>query len=157
MMDNLYEFCTSKWALFKHSWRVYVCLFNELDFDLKSLESIFSCILTKKFRLDRQMCNREDNFEKSRFSAFGDFFSANEQWPISVKALLHRGLLLAQRLFFIYSDLFFCFISPRILRILTGYYDRPCSSSFVVVRRRSSSFVVRCNDFLCPPMISLNG
>ena len=40
-------------ALFKHSWRVFVCLFNELDFDLKSLESIFSCILAKKFRLDR--------------------------------------------------------------------------------------------------------
>ena len=53
MLDNLYEFCTSKWALFKHSWRVFVCLFNELDFDLKSLESIFSCILAKKFRLDR--------------------------------------------------------------------------------------------------------
>ena len=27
----------------------------------------------------------------------GDFFSANDQWPTSVKALLHRELLLAQR------------------------------------------------------------
>jgi len=31
------------------------------------------------------------------FLASGDFFLANDQWPISVKALLHRGLLLAQR------------------------------------------------------------
>ena len=44
-------------------------------------------------------------------------------------------------------------ISPRILRILTGYYDSQCSSSFVV--RRSSLFDVTL--FSCPPMISLNG
>ena len=35
-------------------------------------------------------------------------------------------------------------ISPRILRILMGYYDRPCSSSSFVVRRR-------CNAFSGPP------
>ena len=34
--------------------------------------------------------------KKLFFSASCDFFSANDQWPISVKSLLHRGLLLAQ-------------------------------------------------------------
>ena len=31
------------------------------------------------------------NPKKVIFLAFGDFFSANDQWPISVKALLHRS------------------------------------------------------------------
>ena len=34
-------------------------------------------------------------------------------------------------------------ISPRILRILTGYYDRPCSSSSFVRSFVVRSFVVR--------------
>ena len=43
-------------------------------------------------------------------------------------------------------------ISPRILRILTGYYGRPCSLSFVVVVVCRSSFVVvRCNAFSLSP------
>ena len=43
----------------------------------------------------------------------------------------------------------FSVISPRILRIMIVNVVRRCSSS--------SSFVVRCNAFLCHPMISLNG
>ena len=48
------------------------------------------------------------------------------------------------------SCLFIMIISPRILRILTGYYDRQCNSSFVV----RSSFVRRrrwCNAFSLSP------
>ena len=37
--------------------------------------------------------------KKVVFSASGDFFPANEQWHINVKAYLHRVLLLAQRYF----------------------------------------------------------
>ena len=35
------------------------------------------------------MCNRKENFEKSRFFDLWRFCSSNEQWAISVKALLH--------------------------------------------------------------------
>ena len=35
--------------------------------------------------------------KKSFFPPVAIFFRLNEQWPISVKALLHRGLLLAHR------------------------------------------------------------
>ena len=59
-------------------------------------------------------------------------------------------ILISASMFAIWRSVF-CLISPRILRILTGYYDRPCSSSFVrwsFVRRRS--FVVDVTLFLAP-------
>ena len=39
----------------------------------------------------------KENSEKAIFSASVDFFQLTNNGPLSVKALLHRGLLLAQR------------------------------------------------------------
>jgi len=47
----------------------------------------------KKFRLDEYMWNNKENFEKKYFSASGNFFRLTNNGPLSVKALMHRGLL----------------------------------------------------------------
>ena len=39
----------------------------------------------------------KENSKKAIFSASGEFFRLTNNGPLSVKALLHRGLLLAQR------------------------------------------------------------
>ena len=59
--------------------------------DMKIWKEKKSCVSMCRCATEKKISKRVD------ISAFGDFFSANKQWTISVKALLYRGLLLAQR------------------------------------------------------------